>query len=145
MRKIYDTVAIFSILLIAAIMLNLFLDQGTGSSVIFYSTIFKYALIIIVAMVIFEGVQCLPVRNAILIHFITSILITLETIFLECVVWNWVDLTFLNICLLFLWVFIACGIITLVFMKKTIADARFINQQIERRKKALGDGNGTPG
>lgn len=145
MRKVYDTVAIFSILLIASIMLSFFLDQGTDSSVIFYNTIFKYALIIIVAMVIFEGVQCLPIRNAILIYFITSILITLETIFLECVVWNWVDLTFLNICLFFLWVFITCGIITLGFIKKTIADARSINQQIEQRKKALEDENSTPG
>lgn len=145
MQKVYDTVSIFSILLISSILLSFLGNRGSDSSVISYNTIFKYALIIIVAMVIFEGVQCLPVRNAILVYITTSTLITLETVFLECVVWDWMNLTFFNVCLLSLWVFITCGIITLGFIKKNIADAKLINQRIERWKNALGNENGTQG
>lgn len=135
MRKLFDTISIFSIIMIASIILDFFFNQA-DASVLSYDIFFKYAIIIALAMLIFEGTQCLPFRNPVAIYIIASALISLETIVLECLIWDWLEPTLLNICLLSLWVFIVCGLITVSFIRKNIADAKLINKQLEKWKSA---------
>lgn len=139
MKKIYDRISIFSILMVISILFDYLLNMRFGQSVISYGVIFKYAVIICFAIGIFEGVQYLPIQNTVLIYAITSALITMETLFLECVIWKWIPFTFMNVCLLSIWIFLICGVITAGFIKKNRADARLINQRLEEWKAGNGD------
>ena len=135
MKKLYDIISTFCILITASVIAHFLLYTDSQTAAISYDTLLKYAVIIILAMAIFEGVGFLPIRSAVLAYMITAVVITIETAFLEYIVWNWLPFTAVNILLLAAWVFVVSGIITLLFLQRNRADARLINRQIEKWKQ----------
>ncbi|MEW4411996.1 hypothetical protein [Clostridium sp. AN503] len=135
MKKLYDLISTFCILITASVIAYFSFYTDSHTAVISYDILLKYAVIIVLAMLIFEGVALLPIQSAVLAYMLTASLITLETVLLECIVWNWLPLTVVNTLLLAAWIFIVSGIITLLFLKKNREDARLINQQIEKWKR----------
>lgn len=134
MKKLYDLVSTFCILMTASVMAYFLLHWDSHTLTLSYDIFFKYAVLIIIAMLIYKGVERLPFRNPALIYFFASVLIALETVFFECILWGWMHPTAKNTALLAIWTFVAIGIITLITMKKNMEDARLINQRIEKWK-----------
>lgn len=139
MKKMYDRLSVFNILLVVSIAFNYIIQIGEERTAISYDTIFKYAVIIFFAIVIFEVVQSFPIKSPLFVYFIASMLIAAEAILFECMIWNWLNLTLTNVILLSLWVFIVCGIITVGFIKKNRADVNLMNRRLDEWRAACLD------
>lgn len=131
MKAIYDKISVFCFILTLVILMSFFTNPDRMEASISYSVLFRYSVIIFAGIFIFTAVERLPLRSPLILYMISSILITSETIVMECVVFRWVPVSFLNCFFLTVWVFSVAGIITCFFVRKSKAEAEIMNQRIQ--------------